>query len=463
MKRKLSTQLSVGFVGIVLLVIALIALIANILIRRQFESYVAEQQQSLSEEMVDSLAPQYNSDTGEWNQDYIHGFGMYALSDGYIIKLYDSNQNVVWDAEQHDMSLCHQVMIKIRTQMEEKRPELDGEFLTHRYDLRQNGNIIGYLDVSYYSPYFMDENDFRFLDALNRILLIVGVLSMAGAAAAGVLLACRISAPIAKTTKVTREIAEGNYAIRFESDVRTQELAQLSEAVNDMAEKLDRQEAVRRRLTSDVAHELRTPITNVLLQLEALIEGVWEPTQERLQSCYDELGRLSSLVSELEKLRQIENENMALEKEEVNLLELSQAVRKAFEPELERRELICSTEGGPAVVWGDQKRLHQVIYNLVSNAIKYSAKGGHISIRVCDREEAVEWIVEDEGCGISEKDLPFIFERFYRTDYSRNRKTGGAGIGLTIVKAIVLAHRGKITVESKEGCGSRFTVILPKE
>uniref|UniRef100_UPI0034A13A35 sensor histidine kinase n=2 Tax=Lachnospirales TaxID=3085636 RepID=UPI0034A13A35 len=245
-------------------------------------------------------------------------------------------------------------------------------------------------------------------------------------------------------------------------DVRTQELTELSNAVNHMAECLETQEAIRRRLTSDVAHELRTPIANVSSHLEAIIEGVWEPTTERLQSCYDELGRISDIISDLEKLRQIEDENMILEKEPVDLLELSQTVQYAFEQELDKKQLKCKVSGESAVVSGDQKRLHQVIFNLVSNAIKYSTEGGCININVRNETDTATLIIKDQGIGISEKDLPLIFERFYRTDRSRNRKMGGAGIGLTIAKAVVLAHNGKITVESKEGYGSRFVITVPK-
>lgn len=462
MKRKLSTQLSAGFALIVLITVLLISVTANILINRQFEKYVAEQQKSLSEEMADILSPQYDKNTDSWNTDYIHGFGMYALRDGYIITLYDIEENVIWDAKNHDMTLCNQIMQEISSRMEEKRPELEGSFLTYRYNLNQHGNIVGYLDVSYYSPYYFNENDFRFLGSLNMLLFIVGILSIIGAAVAGVILARRLSIPIARATEITKEISEGNYAIRFESDVRTRELMELSEAVNHMAGSLETQEHIRRRLTSDVAHELRTPVANVSSHLEAMIEGVWKPTPERLQSCYDELGRISNIIYDLEKLRQIEDENMILDRESVDLLVLSQAVRSAFEPELERKKLTCTVTGEPSIVSGDQKRLHQAIFNLVFNAIKFSAEGGHIQIHIEDGIKTAVLTVEDQGIGIPEQDLPLIFERFYRCDHSRNRKTGGAGIGLTIVKAIIQAHNGKITVESKEGYGSKFIVMLPK-
>lgn len=462
MKRKLSTQLSAGFILIVLAAISMISLSANLLINRQFEKYVEDHQKSFLEGMRDVLSPQYDSETGTWNQDYIHGFGMYALKDGYIVKLCDAEGTVIWDAENHDMTLCHQIMEEISTRMEEKRSKLNGDFVTYRSDLSQNGVTVGYLEVGYYSPYHLDDNDFQFLDSLNRILVIVGLFSIAGAAIAGVILARRLSAPIAKTTEITREISEGNYAIRFESSVGTRELAELSKAVNHMADALEQQEAIRRRLTTDVAHELRTPIANVSSYLEAILEGVWEPTPERLQSCYDELERLSMLVADLEKLRQAEYENLKLQKTPVDLLELSRTVVRNFETSFREKNICCTVAGDSAIVSADQARLQQVITNLVSNAVKYSHTSGNVKITVADREkEGILWI-EDEGIGIPEEDQQMIFERFYRVDRSRSRRMGGAGIGLTIAKAIVQAHGGTIAVESRLGEGSRFKIVLPK-
>ena len=462
MKRKISTQLAAGFAFIVLITVAVISITANGLISHQFEQYVAQQRKMSSEQLAQSLSFQYHAEDGTWNVDYIHGLGMYALKDGYLIRLSDAEGQVIWDAENHDMTLCHQIMQDIRTQMSQRRPDLDGNFTTYRYDLKQNDEVIGYLDVSYYSPYYLNESDFRFLDSLNRILLVVGICAAAAAAAAGAVLAKSLSVPLLKVTEITRKISDGDYGARLENENgQTQEIAALSGAVNHMAERLERQETLRRRLTSDVAHELRTPVANVSLNLEMMLDEVWEPTKDRLQSCYEELGRISGIISDLEKLRQMEAENMNLELEPVNLLELAQAVETAFEPDLKKKKLTCEVSGEAAAVMGDQRRLHQVIFNLVSNAVKYSTEGGSIQIRVKQEKHKAVLIVEDQGIGMAEEELPLIFERFYRTDLSRSRKTGGAGIGLAIVKAIVQAHQGTVTVTSKVGCGSRFTVTLP--
>ena len=462
MKRKISTQLAAGFAFIVLITVAVISITANGLISHQFEQYVAQQRKMSSEQLAQSLSFQYHAEDGTWNVEYIHGLGMYALKDGYLIRLSDAEGQVIWDAENHDMTLCHQIMQDVRTRMSQHRPDLDGNFTTYRYDLKQNDEVIGYLDVSYYSPYYLNESDFRFLDSLNRILLVVGICAAAAAAAAGAVLAKSLSVPLLKVTEITRKISDGDYGARLETENgQTQEIAALSGAVNHMAESLERQETLRRRLTSDVAHELRTPVANVSLNLEMMLDEVWEPTKDRLQSCYEELGRISGIISDLEKLRQMEAENMNLELEPVNLLELAQAVETAFEPDLKKKKLTCEVSGEAAAVMGDQRRLHQVIFNLVSNAVKYSTEGGTIQIRVKQEKHKAVLIVEDQGIGMAEEELPLIFERFYRTDLSRSRKTGGAGIGLAIVKAIVQAHQGTVTVTSKVGCGSRFTVTLP--
>ena len=462
MKRKISTQLAAGFAFIVLITVAVISITANGLISHQFEQYVAQQRKMSSEQLAQSLSFQYHAEDGTWNVEYIHGLCMYALKDGYLIRLSDAEGQVIWDAENHDMTLCHQIMQDIRTRMSQHRPDLDGNFTTYRYDLKQNDEVIGYLDVSYYSPYYLNESDFRFLDSLNRILLVVGICAATAAAAAGTVLAKSLSVPLLKVTEITRKISDGDYGARLETENgQTQEIAALSGAVNHMAESLERQETLRRRLTSDVAHELRTPVANVSLNLEMMLDEVWEPTKDRLQSCYEELGRISGIISDLEKLRQMETENMNLELEPVNLLELAQAVETAFEPDLKKKKLTCEVSGEAAAVMGDQRRLHQVIFNLVSNAVKYSTEGGTIQIRVKQEKHKAVLIVEDQGIGMAEEELPLIFERFYRTDLSRSRKTGGAGIGLAIVKAIVQAHQGTVTVTSKVGCGSRFTVTLP--
>ena len=461
-RRSLRLTIAFRFAVIVLAVIALISLVSNFMINCQFVCYVENQQKLEADSLAQNISSQYNSASGGWNIDYIHGMGMYALDDGFIIKLYDSGGTILWDAENHDMTLCRDMMETITIRMQEERPGLEGDFVTYSYDLKRGGDVVGYLDVSYYSPYSMDENDFQFLEALNRILLAIGVVSLAGSILMGLLLSNSIVAPLAKVVEITRKISGGDYGTRFEEGLRTRELQELTQAVNQMAQSLEEQESLRKRLTSDVTHELRTPVANLASYMEMMIDGALEPSPERLQRCYDELQRLSGLISDLERLRQVESENLALSKTDVDLRELSQAVMGNFESQLKEKNLTGQVTGDASVVSIDRDRMQQVLTNLISNAVKYSTDGGFVRVVIEDGEDSGVIRVEDGGIGIPQEELSRVFERFYRTDTSRNRKTGGAGIGLTIAKAIVQAHKGTITVESDTRRGSSFTVTLPK-
>lgn len=461
-RHRLKTGIVLRFVLIVLFVIVVISAASNLLINHQFEQYVMQQQNVRAEEIAGNLRSQYDGESDTWNLEYVHGMGMYALVEGYIIKLYDKNENVLWDAEHHDMTLCHDVMRNIEKRMQEERPDLKGEFVTKRFELTQEGETTGYLDVSFYSPYYLNDSAFQFLSALNRILLAVGLVSLAGAVVMGVLLANYITNPISKTVEVTKQISDGNYNIHFQEGIKTRELSELTQAVDHMAENLKQQEMLRKQLTSDVAHELRTPLANVSSYMEMMMDEMWEPTPQRLQNCYEELQRLSVLVSDLERLRQVENEHLILEKTETDLLALAQAVAGQFETQIAEKKQTCTVDGTPVIVLVDCARIRQVMTNLISNAVKYSGEGCNICVSV--KEDADFGILEvrDNGIGISKEDCKWVFERFYRTDQSRNRKTGGSGIGLAIAKAIVQAHGGKITVEGEVGKGCCFTVMLPK-
>lgn len=463
MRHKFRTQLMLTIAVIVLLTVALISLLSNIFINMEFEKYAKRQQEARAKDIVSNLSRQFNRLTGEWDIEFIHGVGMSAMYDGYIIRLMDLNGSVVWDAQDHDMAACSQVMMEIIERMDAKRPSLKGSFVPREYDLKQNGQRVGSLVVSYYGPYFLSESDFDFLDSLNIILAVIGFLALICSLIAGGFLAKRISRPIIKTAHITKQIAEGNYKIRFEGIIKTLELDELVTAVNHMASSLDRQEALRKRLTNDIAHELRTPLAAVASHLEAIIEGVWEPSTERLQSCYEEIERISGLVCDLERLAKVENENLQLEKTDVNLLELARMAIENFESESIKKNILLSSGGQESHVYADRDRVVQVIINLISNAVKYTPDNGQVSINIKDTQESGIIIVEDNGIGISKDELPLIFERFYRTDKSRSRKTGGAGIGLAIVKSIVTAHGGTVKAESDAEHGSRFTAAFPKE
>jgi signal transduction histidine kinase len=358
------------------------------------------------------------------------------------------------------MNACEQIMEDIS-----KRMSVHGRigaFTSRSYVLSQKGQRIGIVTVKYYGPFFFSESDFTFLNALNIVLIIIGVLSLVFSFAAGWLLARRITRTIRKTADIAGQIAAGRYDARFEGQTKTRELQELVDAINHLATALAGQENLRKRLTADVSHEIRTPLTTLGSHIEAMIEGIWEPTPERLKSCHEEIRRLTKMVSDLERLERADTGNLKLKKTPMDLLALAKTVCDNFAGQLAGKSQRLEIAGTETVVPADRDRIGGIITNLVSNAVKYTPEGGEINVFIQDSPSAGLFIIEDDGPGISEHELPFIFERLYRADKSRNRDTGGAGIGLAIVKSIVTAHDGTVTVENLKDGGCRFTVKLPK-
>ena len=459
MLKSLRAQLSLSILTLLLVMLVLAGVFANLFINRAFETYVRQQEEERSRAIVSDLTTQYNGMTRAWDADFLHTLGMYSLYGGYLLRVYGADGAVLWDAENHDMTLCAQIMNEITARMEKAKKT--GGFQSHLYPILQGQTQVGSVSVSYYTPFFFSENDHRFIDALNTVFLLIGAAAAALAVFLGTLLARRIARPVARTAEAAKQVARGDYAVRVADRPAARELGDLVASVNRLAAALGEQENLRKRLITDVAHELRTPLTAVTLYLEAMIEGLWSVTPERLRSCHEELTRLGGLVSDIQRLASVEGENLRLQKEPVDLLSLAQTVVGALAAQAQAKGQALAAEGAPAVVCADPERLRQVLLNLIANAIRYTPEGGHIRVETEDGPAQGLLRVRDDGAGIPEAEQPLIFERFYRTDLSRS--TGGTGVGLTIAQSIVHAHGGIIRVESKPGEGSCFTVALPKD
>ncbi|MDX9872113.1 MAG: ATP-binding protein [Clostridia bacterium] len=458
--RRLRSRLTLSFTLLILFTVTLISLFSNVLINKQFEQYMAQQQKIKAQSIADSLSLVYHPALSDWDVDAIHTLGMYALNEGYVLEVFDANGRLIWDARNHDMTLCLEIMQDISARMH--RHGMTGEFTAREYVIEQNGQPIGTALISFFGPVFFSEEDMFFLGTLNTVLAVIGLVSLLMAVLVAGIWARRLSRPIARTADIATQIASGNYNIQFDEKPQTQELHVLATAINHLAASLARQENFRRRLTADVAHELRTPLATLRSHLEAMMLGVWAPTPERLKSVHEEILRLNTLVADLEHIERVESENLTLNKAPADLLELLRLVCGNFDGELQKKNLRFSIEGSRSVVNIDRDRISGVIANLMSNAIKYTPENGAIRVYVQDSDNAGIFIIEDNGAGIPEEELPHIFERFYRADKSRNRNTGGAGLGLAIVKSIVAAHQGSVSVKSEPNRGSSFIVTLPK-
>ncbi len=239
MLRSFRAQLSLTILLVLLLSVALISVLPNWLINREFEGYITRQEKERSESIVSDLGNLYNEQSGGWEPHLLHTIGMYSLYDGYILKIYGVDGGMIWDAENHDMTLCSQIMEEIALRMEAAKKH--GDFVTHSYDISRAGERVGSVSITYYGSFFFTENDYLFIKTLNLILLAVGLLSAGFALVAGSLLARRIMRPVAKTAYIAAQIAKGHYNIRFESEPGTRELGDMVRAIDQLAERIAHQ------------------------------------------------------------------------------------------------------------------------------------------------------------------------------------------------------------------------------
>ena len=239
------------------------------------------------------------------------------------------------------------------------------------------------------------------------------------------------------------------------------EIAAVAAALNRLAETLQQEEGLRKESVADLAHELRTPVMGILARVEAAQDGVLEDDAANLSAMHDEALRLSRLLDDLSALAEAERPGLLLDAEPVDLAAIARAQTAAFAGAFAEKGIALEADLRPAPVNGEPKRLEQVVVNLLSNALRYTDAGGRVLVTVRPDAGAALLEVSDTGIGIAEEDLPRVFTRFWRGEKSRSRDTGGAGIGLSIVKELVQAHGGEVGVESVPGQGSLFRVTLP--
>lgn len=267
--------------------------------------------------------------------------------------------------------------------------------------------------------------------------------------------------PVRAMTLAAKELGEGDLARRVPVSGRD-EIAQLGGAFNRMAASIQAGEERQRRLTGDIAHELRTPLANLRGYLEALRDGVVEPTPDLLASLHEEALLQQRIVDDLQDLALAEAGALTYHPTEVDLRELLETSRTAHHAQAETAGITLALEAPrPVFVTADPDRLRQVVGNLVGNALGATAAGGIVALSLVPRGESAVVEVRDTGKGISAQDLPHLFDRFWRADASRGRATGGSGLGLSIARQIVTDHRGTIEVRSTVGVGTTFTVVLP--
>jgi two-component system OmpR family sensor kinase/two-component system sensor histidine kinase BaeS len=275
-----------------------------------------------------------------------------------------------------------------------------------------------------------------------------------------------VTTPMADVMEAADAVAEGNLSARVPvPEHGPDEFINLAESFNRMAQELEQADQRRRNLTADVAHELRNPLHIIQGNLEGVLDGVYEPTDEHVVATLEETRLLARLVEDLRTLSLAEAGELPLRKETVDVVELLVDVRTSFSGQVEAAglELRVGVLGDLPTIVGDVERLEQVLNNLVANAVRHTPRGGRITLEARHADGGVRIVVSDTGEGIPPEDLPYVFDRFWRGDRARSRGGGASsGLGLAIARQLVEAHGGRIDVESEVGVGTTFVLELPR-
>lgn len=441
-------------VMLVSIAVSLITIISSVVVlsavwNQHFQSYTRENVQRVADGTAAAIADGYEQSNGDW-----YGGALSAATSAS--SLYDS------------------VYLQVRT--------IDGTIV---YDDRAN-DVLGSVDVKEdgsnvaSAPIMVDgekvgtvlvrvpgsetlltkfDEDFR--DKSYNAMIFAAVIALIIAMVMGAIFARTIAAPVKKITNAAKALKEGDYSART-GMTGSDEIARLGNMFDLMADSVESNRKLERRLVTDVAHELRTPLMAIQSTVEAMIDGVFKPDAERLETLNSEVQRLSRLVDALLKLSRLESRTKPIEQKKVDLTEMLSSVVQTHQAYIHDAGLNLEFEYDPHVyVFGDADLLRQATANLISNAVRYTPEGGTITIMARKGDLMGQIVVKDTGIGLTPEEAKLVFQRFWRADSGRARATGGLGIGLSVLKEIVEQHNGWVRVEGRPNEGACFTIYIP--
>ncbi len=484
MRKKLWTKFALSHLAIAVMAVALAATLFNLALSKKFQGYVEENQRLKDEQMVILLGSVYKKD-GRWNSERMQDVLSLWMMSGREITVFDSEGKQVMDCSDSMREIGPDVQRRMNstgmmcdlgwgqqrhgegTPPVKNQPpptstpnpqNVEGRRVPVFVGERQVGTAV-IRPIGNQGPFSPQDRSFQ--ANVNRWLWGVALGAGAFALLISLGMARQLSRPIRALTAAAKTLRNGDLTQRVKIEAKD-EVGQLANAFNHLAESLQRQEQYRKTLTADLAHELRTPLANLQTHTEALIDGVFPTTSENLTSVHEEILRLGRLVGNLEELNRAEASRLNLKREKTDLKKLVERTISQFQPRYFEKgvELTASLPEQSIEFSADQDKISQVLNNLLTNALKFTEKGGSVEVAAREKGREVEIHVRDTGTGISEEDLPFIFERFFRGGNGENGMKG-SGIGLTIAKELTEAHGGKIEVTSKKNQGAEFTVNLP--
>lgn len=376
-----------------------------------------------------------------------------GMTEGLFYEVYSFNGVKMLDST----NLMDHVMGMTINDDEKKNILKELGFISETRPFIIDGTELGAITLHYKLGY--KKGEFQFKERLNKYIFAAEITMILIALLVSFFFSKKLTYGLRQVSEIAKKL-RNNLNVRIPFKGLSEEMMEVAVSINELAESLSHQEHLRKQFSTDMAHEFRTPISTLRSQIEAFQDGIWEPTPERLDKCHSELMRLVRLVDEQEQLMAVENPKLQLNIKPLSLSKEITDIKDAYLPIFQKKNISLLMKEMPIadLFLADRDRFKQIISNVLNNCYKYTSDNGQVIISAAEKDGAIQIKISDNGVGISKEDLPFIFERFYRGDKSRDRKTGGIGIGLSIVKALTLAQGASIAVESEVNKGT--TVIL---
>jgi len=442
-----------------LLSVSLISLSAALILRQMiiddFNEYLEGEKEDRIYKIMAVLEGSYEKHAA-WNEEALIENAVWALLHGYEIKLLDAGDRELMNTQKAVKSLSplmkRRIIAVTGFPLQENVVNDEG-FTT--YPLFLAGKDIGSLDLRSLAAREDQGKESIFLKRSNRFLFL-SVLALGGLSVfLSLVFSRRLTGPIKKLTSAAKDISEGNIKARV-SISGSDEISTLAQTFNTMAGSIEVYEALRRKLTANIAHELRTPLSAMQGELEAMIDGLITTDAEHLLSLHEETGRLKKLIEGIEELSKAEAGILEMKRQKIDLKPFLSNMQGRFEQLFRDKgvglQLECEDD---LTLYADPDKVSQIVINLLSNAMRATEKGGRVTIKAGRKGDENFIEIADTGSGIRKEDIPFVFERFYRAH------EGGLGLGLAIAKELADAHGGRIEVVSEYGKGSSFTLVIP--
>lgn len=471
MMRKLWVRLSGAFLFVALLSVISLALVMNQTIEKRFRGYLNQANDTQAAERVAASFEAYYLENNTWEgvESVVPGPGSSGRDD-------NSGDGQAGGAahgpgqgqgNQHGgvrYTIVDQNRVIVYSREAEQIGQTAGEALMAQAVPLQNGDeIIGWALAETPGQSVLDNAQTQFIDDIRNTLIVVALITGLLALLAGILISHYISRPLIQLKGAARSVASGNLGEEVNvSPGNAEEVTSLAESFNSMSRALAEGESLRQRMTADIAHELRTPVSVIRAQLQAMMDGIHRPDLEHIAAAYNQSVHLARLVEDLRTLTRAEAGHLPLSRKSVDVGGLLRQTFRLFEPLADdaRLTLDMDIQGDLPPTLADPDRLHQVLANLLSNALRHTPKDGKILLSASRNTDWLRVSVSNTGITLTENEAQHVFERFWRADGSRQRDSGGSGLGLSIAQQIIRLHDGRIWVELDEGC-TRFIFEIP--